>query len=175
MATCMNRAIEDGLIELLVEHVARRASAADLVDWATAALVAGEDTPALVILAGLDRGTSVFEVAPWFDKALSELNLAKVPEHELRRAFVGVVSRNLLDGRINSDQALDRVHEHAVSPLGHPDDLMAWCFVWERLGPGDHRSLSPAEVDAEARRLAGEWAGRGGLPIEPGGVGGDDA
>lgn len=171
----MNRAIEDALIELRVRHLETRATASDMVDWATAALVSGEDSPALVILAGLDRDASVFEAIPWFDKALSELDLAPLPDDELRRAFVGLMSRSLLDGRINAEQALDQVHEHAVSPLGHPDDLSAWCFVWERLGPGDFRNLSPTEVDIEARRLAAEWAGRSGLPIKPGGGRGDDA
>jgi hypothetical protein len=163
----MNRAIEDALIELLVRHLATRATASDMVDWATVALVAGEDTPALVILAGLDRHASVFEAMPWFEKVLSELDLAPLPDDDLRRAFVGAVSRSLLDGRINPEQALDQVHEHAVSPLGHPDDLSAWCFVWERLSPGDFHSLSPTEVDVEARRLAGEWAIRTGLPTTP--------
>jgi hypothetical protein len=162
----MNRAIEDSLIELLVNHLATRATAADMVDWATSGLVAGEDTPALVILSGLDRNSSVFEVMPWFDKALSELGIAHSPPEEIRRAFVGAVSRSLLDGRITADRALDQVHEHAVSPLGHPDDLSAWCFVWERLRPGDFHSLSPAEVDAEARGLAVEWARRSGLPTK---------
>jgi hypothetical protein len=164
----MNRAIEDSLIELLVSRLATRAAATDIVDWATAALVAGEASPSLDILAGLDRGASVFEAMPWFDKALSELGIAQSPDHELRRAFVGAVSRSLLDGRISPDQALDQVHEHAVSPLGHPDDLSAWCFVWERLGPGDYRSLSVAEVEAEARRLAAAWASRPGLSLKSG-------
>ena len=171
----MNRAIEDALIELLVQQVETRATAADMVDWATAALVAGEDTASLVIRAGLDRSASVFEAKPWFDKALSELDLAPLPNHDLRRAFVGAVSRSLLGGRINAEQALDQVHKHAVSPLGHPGDLSAWCFVWERLRPGDFRTLSPTEVDVEARRLAAEWVGRSGLPIKRRGARGDDA
>lgn len=171
----MNRAIEDGLIELLVSRLATRVTAADLVDWATAALVAGEESPSLDVLAGFDRGTSVLEAMPWFNKALSELGIAPLPDHELRRAFVGAVSRSLLDGRISADQALDQVHEHAVSPLGHPDDLSPWCFVWERLGPGDYRSLSPAEVEAGARHLAADWASRPGLSLKSGAARDNDA
>jgi hypothetical protein len=171
----MNRAIEDALIELLVQRSETRARAADLVDWATVALVAGEDTPALVTLAGLDRDASVFEAMPWLDKTLTELGLDPMPDSDLRRAFVGAVSRSLLDGRINAEQALDQVHKHAVSPLGHPDDLAAWCFVWERLSPGDFRTLSPTQVDVEARRLAAEWGSRSGLPLKQRGAGRDDA
>jgi hypothetical protein len=171
----MNRAIEDSLIELLVSRLTTRATAADMVDWATAALVAGEASPSLDIIAGLDRSASVFDAMAWFDRALSELGIAQPPDHELRRAFVGAVSRSLLDGRISPAQALDQVHEHAVTPLGHPDDLSAWCFVWERLGPGDYRSLSPAEVDGEARRLAAEWANRPGLSLKSGATLDEDA
>jgi hypothetical protein len=171
----MNRAIEDALIDLLVSRLATRVTAADLVDWATTALVAGEASPSLEILAGVDRGASVFEAMTWFDKALSELGIARLPDHELRRAFVGAVSRSLRDGRTSPAQALDRVHEHAVSPLGHPDDLAAWCLVWEGLDPGDYRSLSPAEVEGEARRLAAEWARRPGLLLKPGAAPDGDA
>jgi hypothetical protein len=171
----MNRAIEDSLIGLLVSRLATRVTAADLVDWATKALGAGEESPSLDILAGFDRRTSVFEAMPWFDRALSELGIAQAPDDELRRAFVGAVSRSLLDGRISPDQALDAVHEHAVNPLGHPDDLSAWCFVWERLDPGDYRSLSPVEVEAEARRLAAEWASRPGLLLNSGAAPDEDA
>jgi len=76
---------------------------------------------------------------------------------------VGVVSRALMAGRITSEEALDRIHQDVVSPLGHPADLAAWCFVWEGLGPMDYRRLTPADIDVEARRLAAEWARHGGL------------
>lgn len=158
---------EDALIDLLVQRMAARVTAAAIVDWATDALVAGEDTPSLVILAGLDRAASVFEITPWLDKAISELKVVQPPAADLRRALVGVVSRALMAGRITSEEALDRIHQDVVSPLGHPADLAAWCFVWEGLGPMDYRRLTPADIDVETRRLAAEWARYGGLSTGP--------
>jgi hypothetical protein len=159
----MTPAIEDALIDLLLQRLETTANAAAMVDWATDALVAGADTPALGILAGLDRNTSVFEAAPWLDKSLAELKVPPPSPVQLRRAFVGAVSRALMAGKITSDAALDRIHQHAVTPLGHPHDLAAWCYVWERLAPTDFRELTPADVDREARELAAKWARQPGL------------
>ena len=159
----MIAATEDALTELLVQRLHARVTSAMIVDWATDALRNGEDTPSLAILAGLDRTSSVYETMPWLDKALSELNVVPPPPAELRRAFVAVVSRALMAGRITSEQALDRIHEDVVTPLGHPADLMAWCYVWEGLGPTDFRELTPADVDVEARKLAAAWARHAGL------------
>jgi hypothetical protein len=46
-----------------------------VVEWATHALVAGEDTPSLAVLAGLDRKLSLFEITPWLDKTIAELQV----------------------------------------------------------------------------------------------------
>jgi len=159
----MNAALEDQLIDVLVRRLEASVTAASIVEWATNAMVAGEDTPSLVILAGFDHNGSVFETAPWLDKALAELHVLPPPPTELRRAYVGAVSRALVAGRLTSQQALNSIHQHAVTPLGHPPDLAAWCFVWEGLGPTDFRELSPSEVDLEARALAAQWAGRAGF------------
>lgn len=159
----MNTTTADDLIVLLVQRVANVASSASIVDWATNALVAGEETPSLVVLAGLDRGSSVFETTPWLDRALVELNVHPLAPADLRRAYVGVVSRAFLDGRITLQEALDNIHQDAVSPLGHPPDLASWCYVWEGLNPRDFSPLTGANLDAEARKLAAEWARHTGL------------
>lgn len=163
----MNPAIEDAVIELLIQRMAATVTSASIVDWATDALVAGEDTPSLVILAGLDRASSVFETTPWLDKALAELNVLPPAPDELRRAYVGVVSRALMAGRLNSEQALESIHRQVVTPLGHPSDLSAWCYVWEGLGPTDFRELTSGDIDVEARRLAAEWVRHAGLVSAP--------
>ena len=159
----MNRVLEDSLIDLLVRLTETAVTADSIVDWATDALMAGEDTPSLIILAGLPQDCSLFEATPYLDKTLAELGIVVPPPTELRRAYVGTVSRALLAGRITSDDALDSIHRRAVSPLGHPSDLAAWCFVWERLDPTDFRELPPSDVELEARRLAATWAGHPGL------------
>ncbi|HET6837089.1 MAG TPA: hypothetical protein VFH24_03540, partial [Gemmatimonadales bacterium] len=93
------------------------------------------------------------------ERAMAELNLRVPAGEELRRAYVGVVSRAFLAGSIAADDALDRIHRRVVTPLGHPPDLAAWCFVWEGLHPDDYRTLEPAQQEQEARRLAIVWAG----------------
>ena len=131
-----------------------------MVHWATSALVAGEDTSALAILAGLPGDSPVFEAYPWLLKALAELSITMPLAAELRRAYVGAVSRAMLGGLIAPRVALNLVHTHAVGPLGHPPDLKPWCYVWEGLGPDDFRDLDAVQTDEEARSLAREWAGR---------------
>ena len=162
----MNATTTDALIVLLVQRLANVMTSSSIVDWATDALEAGVETPSLVILAGLDRTSSVFETEPWLDKTLAELGVRPLSPADLRRAYVGVVSRALLEGRITSSEALDNVHQDAVSPLHHPPDLASWCYVWEHLSPVDFTELSGASRDAEARRLAAEWARHPGLSEE---------
>ena len=163
----MNAALEDALIDVLVQRLAGTVTAASIVDWATDALVAGEDTPSLVVLAGLDRHGSVFDVTPRLDTALTELGVRPFAPADLRRAYVGMVSRAVMAGRVTSREALDRIHQHAVTPLGHPPDLSAWCFVWEGLAPTDYRELGPADIEVEARRLAETWTLHPGLSTSP--------
>ncbi|HET8622494.1 MAG TPA: hypothetical protein VFM14_02935, partial [Gemmatimonadales bacterium] len=88
------------------------------------------------------------------------LSLPPLPDPEgLRRAYVSAVSRQLLAGKLTPNEALDRVHRHAVSPLNHPADLAPWCFTWEGLDHTDYRTLTEAETADHARRLAVRWAG----------------
>ena len=154
----MNRALHDALLDLLIRRLDNRASGASLVDWAIRALEAGVETEALIILAGLSPDCSVFEAEPLLDRGMAELNLAVPGSEELRRAYVGVVSRALLAGAVEAREALDRIHRAVVTPLGHPSDLAPWCFVWEGLHPDDYRTLDNPETDSEARRLASAWA-----------------
>ena len=159
----MHATTADALIHLLAARLDNRVTSASIVDWATDAMLAGDEKPSLVILAGLDRNASVFEIIPWLDKTLAEFSVAPLPPADVRRAYVGVISRALLAGRITPGEALDSVHQNAVSPLGHPPDLAPWCYVWERLNPVDFSELSGTDRDVEARRLAIEWASHPGL------------
>lgn len=154
----MQLLLEDALIEVLVHRLDDLATGGLLADWATQALVEGLDTTSLVYLAGLPRDCSLFEAVPLLDKALTELGLLLPEPAALRRAYVGVVSRALLAGEVGVRPALQRIHQHAVGPLGHPADLMPWCYTWESLDAGDFHTLSASEVTMEARRLASHWA-----------------
>ena len=150
--------LHDALVDLLVQQLDATLGAAAMVDWATAALCEDYDTPALVILAGLARDSSRFDVEPWLAKALAELGVEAMTPEMLRRAYVGVVSRALVARTVTCVRALDLIHSRAVQPLGHPPDLQPWCFVWEGLAPSDFRSLNTVEVEHEALSLATVWA-----------------
>jgi hypothetical protein len=154
----VNPALHDVLLDLLVSRLDGRATAAQLVDWATHALETGVETESLVRLAGMPCDSSIYDATPLLDRCLTELDI-EVPNTEtLRRAYVGMISRAFLAGKVKTGDALERVHQRAVGPLGHPPDLTRWCLLWEGLQPDDYRSLDDDEVEAEVRRLASAWA-----------------
>jgi hypothetical protein len=153
----MTPGLRDRLLELLVRRLDGVVPGAELVDWATSALEEGVESDSLVILAGLPRNSSMHEAVPLLDRGLDELGLQLPAGEALRRAYVGVVSRSILDGSMPAHDALDRIHRRVVTPLGHPPDLAAWCFVWEGLHPDDYRTLEPEQQEEEARRLATAW------------------
>jgi hypothetical protein len=68
------------------------------------------------------------------------------------------VSRAVLGGTLDPDEALERIPRIAVSPLGHPPDLAPWCFLWEGLHPDDYRTLESGQREAEARCLVMAWS-----------------
>lgn len=103
----MNAQILDALLDLLVRRSDDAVTSAELVDWATSALAAGSDTPALAILAGLPRDSSIVEPDAWLQKALTELSVVVAAPGELRRAYVGAVSRAVLEQRLACQTALD--------------------------------------------------------------------
>jgi hypothetical protein len=112
-----------------------------------------EDALVEVLILRMEHATTGASLVDWATHGLF------LPERtELRRAYVGTVSRALLAGRLEAEPALERIHRSVVSPLGHPPDLSPWCYAWEGLDDGDYRTLSAPEVTVVARRLASGWA-----------------
>jgi hypothetical protein len=165
----MNDELSDAVIVLLVARIDSALSGARLVEWATAALEQGLDTPALVWLAGLPPSCSVWEASPLLDRALEELGVTPLPDAaDLRRAYVGAMSRQLLAERVSAGVALERIHQFAVSPLNHPPDLTSWCFAWEGLDDSrEYRSMTKSESADRARELATVWAAAKHWPSPP--------
>lgn len=161
----MNLAIRDSLIDLLVCRADGAATVTSMVDWAIEALSSGLDTPSLAGLASLLPETSLHEADMQLEKALKELGPCLPDDTGLRKAYVGAVSRALIAGCLPHDVALDLIHAHAVGPLGHPPDLMEWCYLWERLDPVDFSVLEEGEAESVARRLAARWAAH--VPVSP--------
>lgn len=151
----MNEPLQDRLIDALVARECGETPAEEMVDWAVLALQAGEDTPTLREIAGLAPGeVGVFEIERYLTRAASELGIQTPTGDALRRAYIPVACRALLRGELSEREALERIHSRVVSPLGHPEDLMRWCYLWEGNGPDcEFIKGSNAEyVLAEARR-----------------------
>jgi hypothetical protein len=156
----MNAQLSDALIEILVTRIDSAITGAHLVEWAVAALEQEVESTALVWLAGLPPYCTLSEASPLLDRALTELGLTPLPDAtDLRRAYVGAMSRRLLADRVSARVALDRIHQFAVSPLNHPADLAPWCFAWEGLDDSqEYRIMTEGEAAERARELATTWA-----------------
>lgn len=147
--------LRDRLIDGLVACECGESPAEELIGWAVRALQAGEDTPVLRVVAGLVPGeVGSFEVVRYFSRAAHELGIRVLTGEALRRAYIPVACRALLRGELPPREALDRIHRRVVSPLGHPADLMRWCYLWEGNGP-ECESLDGPNTEyvlAEAQR-----------------------
>jgi hypothetical protein len=151
--------IWDALIGILVTRLDSALTGAQLVDWAVAALEQEVESTALVWLAGLPPSCTLSEASPLLDRALTELGVASPLDADLRRAYVGAMSRQLLADRITARVALDHIHQFAVSPLNHPPDLESWCFAWEGLDDSrEYRIMTERETAERAHELATTWA-----------------
>ena len=152
-----------GTRKLLADLCADRLTAPDACRWAIAALESGFDTPSLRILAGmsLDRASSLFEVRPHLDGALSELDLpARASRDEILRAYARVLAEELLAGVRPVDATLEAMHDAVVSPLNHADDLMGWCYLRDGLTPapdGTFASVTGPELERATRLFAARW------------------
>jgi hypothetical protein len=149
--------LTDDAVELLVKAARGVLHGQELVDWATKTLATGYDSPALVILAGadLDSVPIVSETLPLFVRALTELGVA-VPADEdgLLRARAKTIARHILNGDVTPSQGVAMMEKEVVSPLGHPRDLMAWCYLSSDLHPETFDDLNEQELTDLVLRLA---------------------
>lgn len=155
------RELPAGSVELLMREAEGTISGEEFVNWAVRALVEGFDSPALRRLAGLD-GSSCFEAKPFFDRAAVELGLRlPVTTEAVRRAYLDILAREVLNGIRRPADALQVIHREVIEPLSHPEDLMSWCYLWEGLEPGGKFvSLSDSERDEATFDLARRTLGK---------------
>jgi hypothetical protein len=129
--------------------------------WALSALEAGFDTPSLRILAGMsfDPQPGFFEIRPYLDAALSELNLPASPSRdEVLREYARALAEELLAGVRPVEATLEVIHRSVVSPLNHAKDLMGWCYLWEGLTPdGSFGAVTGPELERATRDFAARW------------------
>ncbi|MFL5542951.1 MAG: hypothetical protein ACJ8J0_28490 [Longimicrobiaceae bacterium] len=154
----MQSSIADALTSVLMARAAGELSGPEMVEWAVDALSAGFDSPSLRVLAGLMPSEALARDAePILREAARELGFQALDLEGMRRAYVPIVCRALLRGELSPGEAAERIHRRVVSPLGHPADLMSWCYLWEGLGPdGEYlgEASNTQHIMAEARRWA---------------------
>jgi hypothetical protein len=132
-------------------------------EWATAALTAGFDSPALRTLAGLDVEGQVHsaDARPLLQAALLELGAPPPVFEEAARQYLRDVASAVVSTELAPQLAADLVHRRVVDPLNHPEDLMPWCYVWEGNAADCSRQLEPEEFDAEIVKVAEQFCSRG--------------
>ena len=149
--------VTDEAVELLAIEARGSLRGQELVDWATKTLSIGYESPALVTLAGLDLDSvpRVADALPLFLRALTELDLV-VPEGEegILRAKARIIARRILSGRVNPAEGVAMMEKAVVSPLGHPSDLMPWCYLSSNLHPETFGDLSEQDFVDWVLRLA---------------------
>ena len=125
----------------------------DYADWAVNALLEGYEAPSLNILAGLDIGetVSIWDAERYFDRCIRELELEFPDNAEpLLRAYLSELVSQIASGEADPHEALDKIHWRIVNPLGHSEDLMPWCYLWEGNTPGGHQGRYSEDEHREA-------------------------
>jgi hypothetical protein len=150
-----------GTQRLLADRLLDRLTGPDACRWALAALEAGFDTRPLRILAGMsvDPLPSFFEVRPYLEAALEELNVpASSSREDVLRGYARDLAEEILTGATAIQPALEEMHRSVVSPLNHANDLMGWCFLWEGSAPdGSFAELTGEDLERAAREFAAQW------------------
>jgi hypothetical protein len=138
------RALPRGTASILVPQDNGEPLGADSVRWAVDALSDGYDFPSLRILAGLDLGQlpNSFEAGALVEAALNELAVPGEDRDARARRYVREVCAEMLDGRLNPLSGVELIHRRVITPLKHPADLMAWCYLSEGNSAGNdlHKS-----------------------------------
>jgi hypothetical protein len=118
-----------------------------LVSWAVSSLSRGLDSEHLRSLAGLDLSDDVRtpEAEEVFLAAVDELGLHLPPEEAAIRAYVRHLAQEIVDGAVAPQEQVARINREVVSPLNHPKDLMAWCYVEDGVCP-EEWSLAEGSV-----------------------------
>ena len=117
------------------------ASADDYVRWAVNALESDADSPALRELAGADLGepARLTECSGLFQASLGELGISVGSGEAAIREYVRVLAQAIVDGEVDPQEQVDRIHREVLSPLNHPWHLMVWCYLHDGLRPSEFK------------------------------------
>jgi hypothetical protein len=148
------------LLETLIKRADDNVTGDDYVNWALSALETGFDSPSLRILAGLPSPAWRSDAEPHFCHALEELQIAIPNKGEVFREYAKEVARKIISGETSPEAGAELIERRVVSPLNHPEDLMAWCYLSEGLDPGTYATLTNEELDRAICSQAIELLGR---------------
>jgi len=139
----------------------------DFVAWGVRALSDGLDTPALRALAGADLEGAIrlTDVAELFRQGLHEAGLPIPSAGQAVRQYVRDLAEEIVAGKVDPQDQVERIHREVLRPLAHPGDLMIWCHLSDGLRPRtlarDLKSVIFDEVEGEALddaiRQVAEW------------------
>jgi len=147
---------------LLAYLLLSRLNAEHVCEWAVAALEAGFNTEALVMLSSIslfEREPNLYEAKPYLSRALEELQIPEPTDPEtVLRAYAKSLAQDIDSGQMPARAALDEIHEVVVGPLNHPADLMGWCYLWEgNSADSTFTQLTEQEVEREVKVFAKKW------------------
>ena len=101
------------------------ASADDYVDWAIEMLVQGFNSFNLRILAGLNRGSSLFEVADYFLRSIKELNIVEPDRDRAIRGYASEIAQQIVDDQLPAHVAVNMLYRICIA-TDYDADLMRW-------------------------------------------------
>jgi hypothetical protein len=149
-----------GTVGLLLKGMSNMTMGQDYVDWAVSALTDGFDSPGLAILGGLDTEGIVYrsDAEKYFQQVVQELGIPVPDSNVVPRELVDWIAERIVEGTVDPVTGVDSIHGLVVSPLGHPSDLMPWCFLWEGNTPdGRQGQFSQEEYAAAIVEFATAW------------------
>jgi len=135
------------LFEALIKWAADNVTGDDYVKWAIAALENGFDSPNLRILAGLPSPAWRSDAEPYLFRALEELQIAIPNRDEVFREYAKEIARKIVNAEISPKEGAELIESRVVSPLNHPEDLIAWCYLSEGLDPKTYANLVRKNLD----------------------------
>ncbi len=150
----------EGTFELLLRLNTGERVGQSAVNWAVSALGEGYDSPSLRVLAGLDvdNQPTTEEALQLMNATFQKLGLKRPDLDATARRFVCEVATAVVAGRLPPREAANKIHRLVMTPMDHPKDLMAWCYVWEGNAADCSRPLDESEWDREILEVAKQYA-----------------
>ncbi|WP_303971415.1 hypothetical protein [Sporosarcina ureae] len=86
----------------------RTVLATDYIEWASYMLNNGKSAPSLNVLVSLSKPLNIFEVEGYFNRAITELNIAKPSYEESARHYVQYLLREIIN---DPSKAIDNAYD----------------------------------------------------------------